>query len=904
MQAIGPFQVIRELGRGGMGEVYLARDSRLDRQVAIKALPALLASDPDRFARFQREAKVLASLNHPGIGAIYGIEEAAGQHYLILEYVEGETLAERLTRGAIAVEESLSIARQIAEALEAAHDKGVIHRDLKPGNVMVTAEGVIKVLDFGLARADDHPSSTSNTPFTPDSPTLAPAASTTIPGIILGSPGYMSPEQALGKSVDKRSDIFAFGCVLFEMLTGARAVPGENATAALGAVLHVEPNWAALPQATPPRIRELLTSALSKDRRQRLHDIGDARLALEQAIAGREWTAGFARAPTRARRPVARFLPWALACLLLLVAAGAAWRSRAAPPPRTLSNTGPTRFRVDVPDAPPTIVTGAGSLAVTADGTRVAYTSDGPGGTAFIIIRHMGDAHVQRLARSATGVDFGYLQADLILSPDGSRLASFKRSDLYSTPVDGGESTLVFPGTRNVAPKGGVWGTDGIIFSPAPNAGLLKISDKGGTAKTLTVPDASRGEISHRYPDLLPDGRRVLITVKKEGILTFDDAEIALVDLQTGSWKTILRGGAYARYSPSGHIVFGRNGSIMAAPFDAATGEVTGAPVAVVSGVMTDPGSGATQFAIARDAGSLFYIPGGPDEARCELVWVDWGGQVEPVGAPVMNCTSAAISPDGKRIALNLYAASDAVLVYDLARRTLTRVTYRGNCGAALWMPDGSKIVYASDIDGPMAFYLVSADGTGSPEPISVSGVNENTCLANVDGAPAVVLAAAGDIWLQPFRSEPRRKLVGSQFDETAPHVSPDGRWLSYASDESGQYEVYVRAFPSGENRRQVSIGGGRLHCWAPGGDAIFYIRDADDMTLKAPFRSEPSVDVGQPETMFKWPVSKVTGLQAAPTGRRFLGFKQLPPRFRAEQVFAVLNWFDELKTKVPTAPK
>src|ERR1043165_1185572 len=290
MQAIGPFQVIRELGRGGMGEVYLARDSRLDRQVAIKALPALLASDPDRFARFQREAKVLASLNHPGIGAIYGIEEAAGQHYLILEYVEGETLAERLTRGAIAVEESLSIACQIAEALEAAHDKGVIHRDLKPGNVMVTAEGVIKVLDFGLARADDHPSSTSNTPFTPDSPTLAPAASTTIPGIILGSPGYMSPEQALGKSVDKRSDIFAFGCVLYEMLTGERAFPGENAAAALGAVLHVEPDASALPDRTPARIRELLSSALNKDRRQRLHDIGDARLALERAIQGREWT--------------------------------------------------------------------------------------------------------------------------------------------------------------------------------------------------------------------------------------------------------------------------------------------------------------------------------------------------------------------------------------------------------------------------------------------------------------------------------------------------------------------------------------------------------------------------------------------------------------------------------------
>jgi serine/threonine-protein kinase len=739
---LGPFQIERWLGRGGMGEVYLARDTRLDRQVAIKALPAHLTSDPDRLARLQREAKVLASLNHAGIAAIYGLEEAEGQRYLILEYVEGETLADRLTGGAIPVDEALALGEQIANALEAAHDKGVIHRDLKPGNVMVTPDGVVKVLDFGLARTENGRAPASHGPT--DSPTVVSSArgpSPTIPGAIMGSPGYMSPEQALGKMVDKRSDIFAFGCVLYELLAGVQVFPGETTTASLGAILHVDPDWSRLPARTPLRIRELLASTLDKDRKQRLHDIGDARLALEHAIQGREWASvGGRQASEGPRQAIWRALPWTLAATFLVLATGVFWRSWSGPRQDHTgsSRSAPIRLRVDDSEAPPSFKYDTGTLAVTADGEQIAYLSQRAGQGAFVVVRRMDDPHIQRLALSPSisEVDPWYAPSDMTFSPDGTLIAAFGHNSVFSIPVGGGEPTRLYGGPQYVATKGGAWSKDGIIFCPAPNAGLMLISEKGGDPRTLTVPDPARDELSHRWPDVLPGGRWALMTVKKSGILTFDDAEIALLNLETGIWSTIIRGGSYARYAPTGHIVFARNGSIMAVVFDAAAGKVAGTPVAVVPGVMTSPGSGAAQFALARDSGTLVYMPGGVDESRRELVWIDRDGKVEPVGAPVMPYRSARCSPDGGRLAANVFGACDAVFVYDLTKRTNTRITFRGNCGTAMWVPDGSKVAYASDADGPMTFNLVSADGSGSPEKIGERGVNEFTCVAIADDKP------------------------------------------------------------------------------------------------------------------------------------------------------------------------
>jgi serine/threonine-protein kinase len=882
-----------------MGEVFLARDHRLDRLVAIKALPAHLASDADRLARFQREAKVLASLSHAGIGTIYGLEEDAGQQYLILEYVEGETLADRLGRGAIPVEEALTIARQVAEALEAAHEKGVVHRDVKPGNVMMTPEGAVKVLDFGIARAGDSaPIPISPVPATPDAATVkspAKVQSPTIPGAIMGSPGYMSPEQALGRAVDKRSDVFAFGCVLYEMLAGAQAFPGENVTDALGAILHREPDWSRLSANTPARVRELLATLLHKDRKQRMHDIGDARLALERAIEGREW-ASVVPVVTR-RHTVARAGPWMIVVASIAAAGAALWRAPGAP--RDISSASPRasfRLRIDPPASPVFSQPDTGGLAVSPDGKQIAYrvaTAEGW----ECAIHHTDEFTVQRL-----GVDL----YEMFFSPDGRLLGGQGYGAMMVCPVGGGTPARLFEGPRYTSHKGGAWSAQGIVFSPTPSSGLLRISERGGEPETLTVPDASRDEIAHRWPDVLPDGK-ILFTIKKAGIRTFDDAEIALLDPDKKAWKTIIRGGSYARFVPTGHIVFARNGSIIAVPFDAARGEVTGTPVAVVNGVMMSPGSGAAKFAIARDAGSLVYIPGGNDESAFELVWVDLKGAIEPLGAPIMTYTQVVPSPDGGRIATGVFGASDAIFVYDLARHTNTRLTFRGNCSDPIWTRDGTKIAYISDADGKTAMYQINADGSGSPEKIMDRAATSYRFHATVDGKPVVVFEENGDIWLQPFNSESRQKLVGTQFNESSPHLSPDGRWLSYSSNETGQEAIYVRPFPSGDGRWQVmSTGISRQHCWAPDGSAIFCVglSESRGAVFRVPFETSPTVAIGTPELMFTLPQEIALGLELVPGTGRFVSCRLLPAKFKAEQVCVVLNWFEELKAKVPAGSR
>lgn len=684
---IGPFRIQRELGRGGMGVVYLARDTKLDRLVAVKSLPAHLADDPDRLARFQREAKVLASLNHPGIAAIYGLEESGKNQYLILEYVEGETLDTHLKKRAIPIDEALAIAKQIAEALEAAHEKGVIHRDLKPLNVIVTPDSVVKVLDFGLARTEDGVAAFPHFPDSPDSPTLTlptPIHSPTVSGMIMGTAGYMSPEQARGKALDKRSDIFSFGCILYELLSRERPFRGETVADMIAATLHTELNFDSLPSTIPPRVRDLLVSCLSKDRKQRLHDIGDARLVLERAIQGREWaTAHTGVAFASRRNPIRRALPWTVAAVLLVVSAASLWKLRTSTQQDHVGTAGVIRLRVDDAEAPPFSVYDMGNLAITDDGQQVAYITQ-TGDEPSLILRRMDDSRIQRLApANIEGKQLFYgPSADVTFSRDGRLLAAFGQSSVYVVPVSGGEPTMLHRGPENVATKGGAWTNDGFIYCPAPNAGLMFIPEKGGEPQTLTVPDPARDELSHRWPDVLPGSRQALMTVKKTDILSFDNAEIALLDLNTKTWKTILKGGSYARYVPTGHIVFARNGSILAVPFDVKNGTVTGTPVAIVAGVTTSPGSGVAQFAVARDSGTLVYMPGGPIENRRELIWIDLEGKVEPVGAPIMPYRSAACSPDGSRIATNVFGASDAVFVYDLVRRTNTRITFRGNCAA------------------------------------------------------------------------------------------------------------------------------------------------------------------------------------------------------------------------------
>lgn len=901
--AIGPFEVIRELGRGGMGVVFLARDSRLDRLVAIKSLPEHLVSDPERLARFQREAKVLASLNHPGISAIYGIEEVASaegarQQFLIIEYVEGQTLADRLDRGGpLPLEEALSIAQRMAEALEAAHERGVVHRDLKPGNVMVTAEGGIKLLDFGVARAQDADAAPDSKHVSPSAPTIKSPVlprSPTLPGSVLGSPGYMSPEQALGKPIDKRSDIFAFGCVLYEMLAGSLAFPGENDTAALGALLHMEPEWSRLPGSTPSRIRDLLRTLVAKDRRNRIHDIGDARLTIERSLRDREWEGSPGDSgPRRRRHPVAVFLPWALVAGSAALIAAALWRgSGTHTSSSTTSPASVVRLRADDADLPVFSMPDIPCVTISPDGTRIAYLGVSEG-IVQIALRGTGDFSVQPLERAA---------ADMFFAADGSLVFTENgRDSILSLPAGGGEPVSLFESQRYVASKGCAGSPRGIVFSPTPNSGLSLLPADESQPRILTTPDVSRSEVSHRWPDVLPDGKHALMTIKKFDILSFDDAEIALVDLESGKYKTIIRGGSFARFVPTGHIAYARNGSIMAVPFDAASGEVTGSPVAVVSGVMMSPGSGAAKFAIARDAGTLAYIPGGSDEQRMELIWIDMAGKIEPVGAPIMSYFTAWPSPDGTRIATGVYGASDSIFVYDVARRTNTRITFRGNCAVPFWLPDSARIAFASDSDGPTSGYVINADGSGTPEKVAERSIRSYNCIVMVDGKPVRVFEENGDIIMQAFHSEVKKKLVATQFEETAPQVSPDGRWLSYASNESGTFATYIRPFPTGEGRWQAFSSGGKYHCWSRDGAAIFGFDGDTREVFSVPVQTSPRVEVGTPRVLFNMPPD--VGLEPAmhPSGEKFLSARNLPPKFKGDQVCIVLNWFEELQAKVPT---
>ena len=548
-QTIGHYRIDREIGRGGMGVVYLAHDTKLDRDVAVKVLPADLTSDPSRLGRFEREAKLLASLSHSNIAAVHGLEELDDARYLILEFVEGETLDARLTHGPLPVDEALSTARQIAEAVEAAHEKGVVHRDLKPANVMLSADGKVKVLDFGLAKAfEDQPSS-------PNSPTVLPQESPTVAGVILGTAGYMSPEQARGRPVDKRTDIWSFGCILYEMLSGGRVFPGETVTDSIGATIHKEPDWSLLPPDTPPVVQLLLRRCLQKDRRRRLQDIGDARVEIEETLTdplSSSLSLAGAALATR-RRPS---LAWPIAVAMVIIAAASVTWSLVRPSPRLEG-----RFSIVMPADTALFLTDKVSVALSPDGRRLVYGAEGPEGVQ-LFVREMGRFESTPIPETvgATGPFF---------SPDG-QWVGYTDSDeakLKKVPLQGGAPVTICDSQS--AGKGADWGADDVIvFTPSYNGGLFRVSAAGGTPQALTTPDIDAGEKTHRFPEVLPGAGAVLFMIGRYDVASWDDARIAVIDLETGEQKILIEGGFSPRYVPTGHIVYGRAGSLFAVPFD------------------------------------------------------------------------------------------------------------------------------------------------------------------------------------------------------------------------------------------------------------------------------------------------------------------------------------------------
>jgi serine/threonine-protein kinase len=808
--AIGPFQIERELGRGGMGEVFLARDTRLDRQVAIKALPAHLTQDPDRLARFQREAKVLASLNHPSIGAIYGLEEARGNQYLILEFVEGETLADRLAKGPIPVDEALPLAKQIAEALEAAHEKGIIHRDLKPGNVMVTDDGIVKVLDFGLARtADGAPSTTS---ASPNSPTITSPAqfahSPTIPGVIMGTAGYMSPEQARGKPVDKRSDIFSFGCVLYEMLTGIMPFRGETVADAIGATLHKDSDLNLLPSRTPPRVRELLTSCLEKERKQRLNDIGDARLVLDRAIAGREWVNASAPATSTPRAWLV-----ASATLFLIASAGWVWVALRPAPAATPSPT--LELSIPMPKGHEIV----GSIAISRDGERVAFTAENEAGESLLVIRSLSRSEFIAVPGSREAVHPAF-------TPDGRSVLFSSPEGLCRAPVDGGSPTLIVQSPSMMSSC--VMDDGSIVYSTGLESPLWRIPAGGGSPVALTNLAAVPGTYAHVWPQPIPGTTKLLFTSWGDG----DIGGPRITDTQTGTVREIAKVASPsfippARWVASGHVILEQWGTLLAAAYDPETG---GTPDAIERNqILTSVAhlGNATRCVFdVSDKGTLAYVPSEPATPR--LAWISADGTIKNV-LDAKDTTgfemggNIAISPDGTQA---LVGGGGDIAVIDLQRGIPRRITFdAGNNLSPVWSADGSRVLFSSNRQERWAVWSAAASGTAAPELVYKG---KNSCDINSvspDGQLCVVERTAdtgNNLWIVDAAGT-AKPLVQTRFDEKAGMFSNDGKWVAYESNISGRVEIYVISTTGDAQPVQISFGGGRAPKWGPLGTSLYY---------------------------------------------------------------------------------
>jgi serine/threonine-protein kinase len=904
---LGVFELQGLLGVGGMGEVYRARDTRLGREVAIKILPRAFKDDPDRLARFEREARLLASLNHPRIGAIYGLEEGDGVNALVMELVDGEDLAQRLARGAIPMEDALPIARQIAEALEAAHEKGIIHRDLKPANIKVRTDGTVKVLDFGLAKAFDPTGSPSSNPTV--SPTISSYA--TQAGVLLGTAAYMPPEQARGNSVDKRADLWSFGCVLFEMLTGHRPFEGESISDVLARIIERDPDWKALPSETPIPIRTLLRRCLEKDPKRRIDSAAVARLEIEEASA----------TPTTNGHPLSeasRAAGWPLRALVPVAVLGAAvgavttWTvTRPAPPP----TPSVSRFAINLPPAQPLAFSiNDRDLAISADGTRLVYTA---GDQAQLMVRALDRLDAVPLAGIANA-------RAPFLSPDGRWIGFFDRLDegvttgpvvrrgaLKKVSTSGGPPITICPLTG--ASRGASWGPDdSIVFATSdPASGLLRVAASGGVPESLTKPDPARGEQAHYFPIVLPGARGVLFTIAMSGLY---ERQVAVLDSKTGQRRTLIKSGSQAEYVETGHLVYTDAGTLWSVRFDLPTLNVVGDPAPLIDQVLT---LGATDFTISR-RGTLVYVPVAGGSAR-SLVWVTRQGAEEPIAAPPRPYAGARLSPDGKRVALNIHDQG-GIWTWDFARETLMPLTLGPIGNFTVWTPDGRHIIFGStrgNAPDRANLYRRAVDGTGIEERLAPSDHQQRANAISPDGTRLVfetLTPSAGyDFMLLSLDGKPRvEPLLQTPFDERNAAISPDGRWMAYESNESGQSQIYVRPFPNvADARYQISSGGGRAPVWAPNGHDLFFANRSSIIVVTV--QLTPTFSAGNPTKLFDAPSIVLDGrfidsgtnrtYDVSRDGRRFLMIKENAASSEghtsAASMIVVQNWFEELKAKV-----
>ncbi|HVL66741.1 MAG TPA: protein kinase [Vicinamibacterales bacterium] len=927
---IGVFQIVAKLGAGGMGEVYRAHDTRLDRDVALKVLPDLFTSDPERLARFEREAKVLAALNHPNIAQVYGFEPPegpGGRAAIAMELVEGQTLQDLLAAHAgetgvpgLPLERALALARQIATALEAAHEQGIIHRDLKPANISVRDDGTVKVLDFGLAKAFAADAESAH--GVAHSPTLT-ARSTQL-GMILGTAAYMSPEQAKGRVVDRRADVWAFGAILFEMLTGRRAFEGDDVSDVLASVLKSDPEWHALPPALPPAVRRLLRRCLEKDPKKRLRDIGEGMLQLDEGLTGGAVTSGITAAdPSRAAagppprslaRRAAPIAATAAATAVIVATMGVLWMPPAPPPPLTAR-----ALHVPAENAPffPTI--GHSDVAISFDGRTIAYSVGTGAGTAATYLRRLDEVEARPLrgAQPAVGAFF---------SPDGEWVGFVDQTaqeQIRKVSVLGGPALPVVARASQVL--GASWTSDGIIYGGREGP-LYHVASSGGTPVPLTTLDTASGETAHLWPSAVP-GTTVVLFVAATGDLgtrfvaasgslgTRMNTQLAAIDRASGRTVRFGIDGSSPRYVASGHIVYATaDGSLRAVSFDPGRLRVGSGPVPVAEGIGVKI-TGAANFDVSA-TGHLVYTGAGSTGAARTLAWVDRAGRETPIPAPARNYFYARVSPDGSRLSLDVRDEEEDVWIWDVRRETLARLTDRpGADQYGLWTPD-HRIVFSSAALGRFELFRHRPDAVGQPEQITDTTAEKVQPFPNAvtpDGKQVIFRSQRdgpkSDLFVAEMTGEKRvRPLLATEHDERNAALSPDGAYMAFESDVTGgRMEIYVRPFPDVDSAQyKVSTDGGAEPVWSPDGREIFYLSGGKLMAV--PVSRTRGLELGRPVALFDVRPYFFGGAgrnyDVAPDGRRFVMVKNAADQQnRSAPITIVLNWIGELRGRVASKP-
>jgi serine/threonine protein kinase/Tol biopolymer transport system component len=888
---LGVYEVGVLLGVGGMGEVYRARDTRLGRDVALKVLPASFTNDAERAARFRREAQILASLNHPHIAQIYGLEEDSGTQCLVLELVDGESLDKRIARGPIPIPEALGIAKQIAEAVEAAHRKGIIHRDLKPANVQLDNDGTIKILDFGLAKPSDAIASGHRA----DSPTITSPAMMTAPGTLLGTAAYMSPEQARGMPADKQSDVWAFGCVLYEMLTGKRAFDGDTVTEIIATVIRDEPDWTALPPGLRTEFRLLFKRCLEKNRATRIGDLSVATFLLTEAAA-----LSSSEGPARRRTTVGVGIG-----LLVVVALGGAIALKI--PERSSVAPRVTRFTI-TPAEDQALALDPDfdkEVAISPDGSYVVYRG---GDVPQLLVRSMDDVGAHPVEGTAGAlVPF--------VSPDAVSIGFVVRVgadtfEVRTIPASGGRVVTVCR-IRSSLVGGGTWLTPDTIAFHAPG-GIWTVPSAGGVPQLL-LPDVA--DTRAVFPSPLPEGRGVLYAIVS-GTSESAASRLAVLDSRTGRTKVLSIEGFQPHYVGAGHLVYSASGSIRSVRFDLESLSVNGEAVPVVDRVLTLTSVKVAHFAVSGN-GTLVYIPGDVQKNEFtsprSLVSVDRRGREELVGAPQRAYGLLRLSPDGSRVAIDIRDQENDIWIWDFRSRALSRLTFDPAADRApLWTPDGRRIIFSSIRSGAQNLYWQPADGTGVPERLTTSSAGQQPASISPDGASVAYSEREQDravhIGVLALDRRAAAQVLRSSVELRNPELSPDGHWLAYESNESGRVEVYVRPFPNVEGGRwQVSTGGGAKPAWSRNGHELFYL--AGNAMMVVAVQTVATFEAGSPAKLFDAldysSVLEGRTYDLSADGKRFLMSKLAAPTFSPPSsaslhLIVTEHWFDDRKARGP----